>query len=335
MFGVGKAAVQAVKGPVLEVDFTGATIVETNTTITDIWTMTDDGSILTASGALNPNVVLSSPDGTTWTERTTSFGSTTSFSASDGSTHVHAQLGGLLALESTDPESNNWNSRTVYGSGSNFTGDFIYDATTGLFITCGTNLSSARLATSPDGITWTERTVPAAMDNILSIYRSSNNTLVAAGVNGAQAVFITSTDGITWSGSVTNFDSGANDNPRHMMYDSVRDLHLILTDTELGSIGNNSGPPNTADFTEIGTNEGDGNANGRFIQANPGGAVVWSDGAGPSNEVRWTNDWVTVESFNPTEIEGILYVHYSTVDNEYYAMGRINGPTRGRIIRLT
>lgn len=330
VFGAGKASVQASKAPP-DLNFTSDTAVHTNNTINDVWTMTDDGSVLTASGALNPNIVLSSNDGTTWTERTTGFGSTTWRSASDGTTHVHVQIAGNLTLESTDPESNNWNSRTVYGSGFNLGRHVIYDSTTGLFIYVGTDLTNARLATSPDGITWTERTVPAGLQSLDVVYRSSNNTLVAVGQDGSNSAFITSTNGTTWSGSETTFDTGTSDLPRAGLYDSVNDFHFFITMDEWGYVGNNSGPPNTADWTEVGTNEGD--TNGHLVQATPGGPIV-GVGAGTDTLIKWTNDFSTVETYNPTNLLGVLGVHYSTVDNEYYAHGRITGPTRGRIVRL-
>ena len=67
----------------------------------------------------------------------------------------------------------------------------------GLFVAGG---ASGKLATSSDGITWTQRT--SAIDNNMRCVAYGNGLFVAAGFSGKLA---TSPDGITWTQGTSSF----------------------------------------------------------------------------------------------------------------------------------
>ena len=97
-----------------------------------------------ASGKL-----ATSPDGATWTQQTSSFGTTNiNAVAHDGTQCVAVDSSGKLA---TSPDGITWTQRT-----SSFTTTiraFAHDGTQ--WVAAG---DSGKLATSPDGVTWTQQT---------------------------------------------------------------------------------------------------------------------------------------------------------------------------------
>lgn len=314
-------------------NFTG-TVVEHSAVDPSFGVMTDDGSIFVMGGGSDGTDlhILTSTDGETWTHRASGVTNSSSGIAYNGTRFVISNLVSSVT-EATDP-TGTWTLRTV--ASSHFNNAIMWDEPTGLFIIVGNTFSPAlgRIHTSPDGITWTERTPSGSSNNMTSVHRSSNNTLVAFGrTSGFIPVFSTSTNGTSWTNLVT-FDSGANSFTASSVFDPFNDRHYILTDTEVGYIPNNSGPPQTTGFVEIGVNEG-GFGTLLQVQGDLGGPLIWS----VDDKAKWTNDFTTVDSVTLTNITatitaGLSSIHYG-FDGNYYVCGYKPTPQTGYIERLT
>ena len=131
----------------------------------------------------------------TWTQRTSSFGTTAIVGVTYGnSLFVAVGVNGKLA---TSPDGITWTQRT-----SSFGTSNIYGVTyaNNLFVAVGVN---GKLATSPDGITWTQRTSSFGTIAINAV-TYGNGLFVAVGDSGKLA---TSPDGITWTQRTTNWNT--------------------------------------------------------------------------------------------------------------------------------
>jgi hypothetical protein len=140
------------------------------------------------SGSFNTTAGAYSTNGTTWTNMTLPFSSSSGYSSVTygnglfvavvpGTTTAASSNDGITWTQRTLPSSSTWKSVT-YGNG--------------LFVAAG---SAGVAATSPDGITWTARTLPANADWRSVTY--GNGVFVAVSSSNAAA---TSPDGITWTG---------------------------------------------------------------------------------------------------------------------------------------
>ncbi len=133
--------------------------------------------------------VMTSPDGVTWTPRTSAMNSAASVTygnslfvavGSDGSGHyVMTSPDGITWTVRTPAENNPWGTVT-YGNG--------------LFVAV-TSSGTHRVMTSPDGITWTAQTAAVADDWGSVAY--GNGVFVA--VSYASEAVMTSPDGVTWT----------------------------------------------------------------------------------------------------------------------------------------
>ena len=135
----------------------------------------------------------------TWTQRANALGST------NGVCVTHAigtwVVGGAMAkiMTASDP-TGIWTLRSNPFVSPNAVDDVAYGL--GLFVAVGGNYGViGRIATSPDGITWTARTSSFGSTTILAI-TFGNGLFVAGGENGKIA---TSPDGITWTQRVSPF----------------------------------------------------------------------------------------------------------------------------------
>lgn len=137
------------------------------------------------------NDVMTSPDGITWTSRTTptgkswmevTYGNGLFVAVADGGTagnRVMTSPDGITWTLRTTPADSNWTS-IVYGKGL-----FVATATTG----------ANRVMTSADGINWTLRSSPLKGWDSVTF---GNGTFVAVAILGTQQV-MTSTDGFNWT----------------------------------------------------------------------------------------------------------------------------------------
>ncbi|MBI4595455.1 MAG: carboxypeptidase regulatory-like domain-containing protein [Candidatus Tectomicrobia bacterium] len=129
-------------------------------------------------------ILLTSPDGTAWTVRT----SGTSYGLSAVSYGNNAFVAvGAEGIILTSPEGISWTART---SG---TSNFLYEVAYGnnTFVAVG---SWGTILTSPDGMAWTVETSGTISDLVGVAY--GNNTFVAVGNLGTM---LTSLDGVTWT----------------------------------------------------------------------------------------------------------------------------------------
>ncbi len=278
-------------------------------TITDI---ASDGSLLVAVGS--DLYTSSTGDNGDWTNRTRPSTLFQAGIATDGTSWVTCPgLGNAGCWESTDP-TGTWNARTVVPSGFMIGAGITYDSVTGLFICFGTSLAIGRLFTSPDGITWTERTMTGFV-GITSVYRSSDGLLVAVG-SSAGARYATSSNGTTWAAAV-DFDAGVGA-PQAGLFDADNDNHWFVTGSEFGVVPNNSGPPELADFTELGTDEGSLVNFNQLQQPVAGGPISFHPAAA---EFTWSNPPFTVVQAVPDE-DIITAYNAAFGMGEYYVCGR-------------
>jgi hypothetical protein len=144
-----------------------------------------------------------SPDGTTWTSRTSTFGTSSIRGlAYGGGVYVAVGADGKIASSTNGTA---WTSRTSasFGTGS------IVGATygNGLFVICGYDGANGHLETSPDGVTWTARTSGFGASTILAAEYSSDLKLFAIG--GASGKLATSSNGTAWTLRTSGFGTNS------------------------------------------------------------------------------------------------------------------------------
>ena len=129
-------------------------------------------------------IILTSPDGITWTQRTS--GINTNLLSITFGNNLFVAVGPNCILTSADGITwTNRSSGTITGYNSVCYGNNLFVAV---------NMTD-RIATSPDGITWTQRTSSGTQKALKDI-TFGNDLFVAVGVGG---VILTSSDGITWN----------------------------------------------------------------------------------------------------------------------------------------
>ncbi len=145
---------------------------------------------------LSSALVMTSPDGTTWTQRSTPVKAALTGVAWSGSTFVATGLSGVIL---TSPDGITWTKRT---SGTVLDLRSVIWAD-GQFVVVGGNdenedfdgqVSGSLVLTSPNGTTWTLRTLPT--NRTLQGIAFNGSTLVATGRKGE---LLTSPDGIAWT----------------------------------------------------------------------------------------------------------------------------------------
>lgn len=140
-----------------------------------------------------------STTGSSWTQRTSSFSTSSIYKVASNSSTLYVAVGESGKLASS-PDGITWTQRT-----STFSTTDIYSVCYGdnLWVAVG---GSGKLATSPDGITWTARTSSFSTSAIYGVFYDGNY-YVAVGQSGKLA---TSSDGITWT-QRTDTVSGSGD----------------------------------------------------------------------------------------------------------------------------
>lgn len=139
--------------------------------------------------AIGQSTLLTSPDGITWTGGTATQANNQSSIAYGNGIYVIASTSGSSVYRST-----NLTSWAGYSANNNLS-DVTYGS--GLFVVTG----SGGTYTSPDGITWTSRTGPGTTPNDIIF---GNGMFVAVGQNGN---LYTSPDGITWTSRTSGLGS--------------------------------------------------------------------------------------------------------------------------------
>lgn len=144
------------------------------------------GSLFIASPS-SGTAGFTSPDGTTWTARTWATGGNHTMYAYGASTHVTG-IGGSTSLCRSTDSGVTWGAVTAPANinGLAFVGSNFVATTSGT----GTAAYS-----SPDGSTWTLRTLPTSQ----SWSEVASNGSIAVAIGGSSNSFASTTDGITWT----------------------------------------------------------------------------------------------------------------------------------------
>jgi hypothetical protein len=146
-------------------------------------------------GAAQPqHLIATSPDGITWTQRTSSAAGTWNavIWVADLNLFVAVGSGGLVQ---TSPDGITWTARTA--SQANDWRALAYSHSLGLIVAVASN-GTNRVMTSPDGINWTNRTAANA-GFWVGVAWSPSLAKFCAIANSAGTQIMHSTDGITWT----------------------------------------------------------------------------------------------------------------------------------------
>lgn len=159
-------------------------------TLTDVvWA--DSLSLFVAVG--ESGTIMTSPDGTTWTVRTSTFGSSHIYSVAWSEDDTLLVAVGASGKIETSPDGITWTARTSAGSVTFF--NVTRSESQNLWCAVG---ASGTIETSPDGITWSARTAAGAYAATFSAvtYTPALDLFVAS---GAGPEIQTSPDGTTWT----------------------------------------------------------------------------------------------------------------------------------------
>lgn len=155
-------------------------------------------------GNSGSNKVMTSPDGITWTSRTSGNESagweTICWGNPSGSTlYVAFAMNGTGNRLMTSPDGVTWTERASPNNANTWS-DVAWSPTLQLYVVGSSTVADTiKIATSPDGINWTTRLFPPLMNSQSAVRRIKWNSdhfiiIMTSGVNG----LITSHDGITW-----------------------------------------------------------------------------------------------------------------------------------------
>jgi hypothetical protein len=159
-----------------------------------VWSQ-DLGLFVMVGGGLTTNA-MTSPDGVTWTARTTVNGASTSWNSVTYSPELKlfvacGNSGSNANNIMTSPDGITWTARNTSGA-DNLTG-IVWAAELGLFVIAGTSC----IYTSPDSVTWTSRTI--ALSSWSDIAWSPELNLFVVCSSSSNGQIATSPDGITWT----------------------------------------------------------------------------------------------------------------------------------------
>jgi Flp pilus assembly protein TadG len=235
--------------------------------------------------------LATSPDGISWTNRTSSFGSTDITATAYGSGQwVAVGVNGKLA---TSPDGATWTQRT--------SGFLTTDIITGVAYANGQWVAvgnGGKLATSPDGVTWTQRTSGFGTTNIAGVAFGHGQWMVV----GASSKVSTSVDGITWTPRTTGFSG----NIAGVAYNGS-DLWVLVGQNGKRATSSNDGVTWTAPIDSFGgvTMAGVAFGSGQWVAFGPSGTLYTS-----TNGATWS--LVTAAGFGTTN--DIAEVAYNGTD---------------------
>jgi hypothetical protein len=155
-----------------------------------------NGSVYCACSAYTETTdagsIATSPTGVTWTDRTVPDGKWRDIEAG-GSQLVAIGQGSQVGFVNSVYSSDNGVTWTAGNLDSSGWRECAWNAAAGLFCAVGSS-TTTRVATSPTGAVWTNRTIPAGGRSTIA----SNGTLWFTPTDGS-AIGHTSTDGVTWT----------------------------------------------------------------------------------------------------------------------------------------
>jgi parallel beta-helix repeat protein len=164
--------------------------------------VTYGNGLFVAVSYVSSNQVMTSPDGITWTARTTP-DTNGWWSVTYGNGQFVAVAAGGTNRVMTSPDGITWTSRTA-AEANEWRSVTYADSQFVAVASSGTN----RVMTSPDGITWTARSTGAVDGTWRSV--AYGGGLFAAVANGGTNEIMTSPDGITWTARTTPMNGGWN-----------------------------------------------------------------------------------------------------------------------------
>jgi hypothetical protein len=179
--------------------WTSRTVAATGSMVAMLWVPWLNLFVAASSGN-NPGCISTSPDGITWTQRTTTGISGVNALAHDGSGVVVA-VGNNDDIVGYSSDAISWS--VVDIGASNFLG-VAFGA--GLFVAVLPSGAAFRVHTSPTGASWTSRTAPAQTWNDV-LYSSVLGLFVAVAATGSGNRVMTSPDGITWTNRTSAEDN--------------------------------------------------------------------------------------------------------------------------------
>jgi hypothetical protein len=161
--------------------------------------------------------VMTSPDGITWTSRTSATDNTWRSVTYGNGLFVAVSSFGTGNRVMTSPDGITWTSRTSAADNSWYSVTYGIDPTTGngrfVAVACGVNSSAcnttigSRVMTSENGLTWTNRTADAVRQWQSVTYAAGLFVAVADGGNSSGSRVMTSPDGLTWTTRTTPADN--------------------------------------------------------------------------------------------------------------------------------
>jgi hypothetical protein len=255
-----------------------------------------EGNILESTGSLYVAIgaagsLATSPDGITWTQQTSSFGSTDIFALAYNGKDLWV-AGGDLGKLATSPDGINWTQRTSNFSGSDAIASIDYNGKD-LWVAVGT---SGTLTTSPDGITWTTQTSGFGSTTIFGVAHNKKDLWVAVGVSGQLA---TSPNGITWTQQVSSFGATAIYNIAY----NGKDLWIATGVSGSGKIATSSNgtawTQRTSSFGAVNINDVAYNGKDLWVAVSTAGQLATSP-----NGITWTQQ---VSSFGAEDISSVIY----------------------------
>jgi hypothetical protein len=155
----------------------------------------------------NGGYLFSSSNGTSWTSRTSGFGTTDIRGVAFGNGLFVAY--GSNGIITTSTDGTTWTARTS-GFGTNYVAYAVYANSLWVAVGNGASVNTGGITTSTDGLTWTRRTVPTPIGSYLNHVTYANGYWVAVGGSSTNNMCY-STDGATWtatadtSGSASSF----------------------------------------------------------------------------------------------------------------------------------
>ena len=166
--------------------------------------------------AVGNTLVMTSPDGITWTDRSCVSGTWRGVTYSPDVNLLVAvgQTPGTGRIM-TSPNGINWTDRTTGAMGGEAFRKVTWADSIGLFVAvANTNASTSNVSTSPDGITWTDRSTPDTVTLRDVAWSPELDILAAVGSTSLPpgTTYVTSsTDGITWTARsyISNFSAWA------------------------------------------------------------------------------------------------------------------------------